>query len=288
MLSLSILYRGPLASCNYGCAYCSLAKDSTAASHAGDEASLARFVAWAAGRGDDRIAVFFTPAGEVLTHGRYQRAIARLTELPGIVKVAVQTNLSCSLEWMRSCHTEKLALWCTYHPRHVQRESFLEQCRTLDALGVRYSVGMVGLREHLGEAEQIRGILPPRVYLWINAYRHVARYYSPELAERFTAIDPLFPFNLCPHASHNEACHTGHKVIAVDGDGTIRRCHFVAESLGNLYQSGWDQALRPRPCPRAECHCHIGYVHLAHLQLDEIFQEGLLERIPTYVSTMGR
>jgi len=287
VLNLSILYRGPLKSCNYGCGYCTLARGSTAADHAEDEAFLARLVAWAAGRGDDRISVFFTPAGEALIYAWYQQAIARMTQFPGIVKVIAQTNLSSPLDWIGTCQTDKLALWCTYHPQRAQRESFLNQCRLLDARGVRYSIGMVGLREHLDEAKQLRDILPPHVYLWINAFRHETDYYSPELAEQVTAIDPLFPFSLHPHASRGRACHTGHKVIAVEGDGTIRRCHFVAEPLGNLYQPGWEQELRPRPCPRDDCHCHIGYAHLAHLRFDTVFGEGLLERIPAYVSTSG-
>lgn len=288
MLSLSILYRGPLAECNYACGYCPFPRGSTAADHAADKASLQRFVDWAAGRSDDCIAVFFTPAGEALTHPWYQGAIARLTQLPGIVKVAAQTNLSCRLDWVQSCRTAKLALWCTYHPQHVGRETFLEQCRTLDRLGVRYSVGMVGLRQHVTEAEQIRSLLPPQVYLWINAFKHEPDYYTPDMVRRLTAVDPLFPFSLCAHASLNRTCRTGQDVIAVDGDGTIRRCHFVAEPLGNLYQEGWDKVLRPRPCPNTECRCHIGYVHLAHLGLRDVFKEGVLERATAYVSTMGR
>ena len=63
---------------------------------------------------------------------------------------------------------------------------------------------------------------------------------------------------------------------------------FVAEPLGNLYRPGWEKSLRPRPCPNAECHCHIGYVHLEHLRLQEVFQDGLLERIPAHVSSMGQ
>jgi hypothetical protein len=69
-------------------------------------------------------------------------------------------------------------------------------------------------------------------------------------------------------------------VIAVDGDGTIRRCHFVRLPLGNLYEPGFERVLQERPCPRGACDCHIGYVHLDHLGLDAVFGDGLLERIP--------
>jgi hypothetical protein len=69
-------------------------------------------------------------------------------------------------------------------------------------------------------------------------------------------------------------------VIAVDGDGTIRRCHFVREPIGNLYEDGWKAALRRRPCPNATCGCHIGYVHMDDLGLDRVFGDGVLERVP--------
>jgi hypothetical protein len=68
-------------------------------------------------------------------------------------------------------------------------------------------------------------------------------------------------------------------VISVDGDGTIRRCHFLAEKLGNLYEAGWEAALQPRTCPRTTCPCHIGYVHRKDLDLYSVFAGGVLERI---------
>jgi hypothetical protein len=69
-------------------------------------------------------------------------------------------------------------------------------------------------------------------------------------------------------------------VIAVDGDGTIRRCHFIERPIGNIYDPGVEAALAPRPCTRATCRCHIGYVHLDHLGLRDLFAGGVLERIP--------
>ncbi len=46
-LTLSILYRGPLSSCNYDCPYCPFAKrQETAAELLVDRAALERFVCW--------------------------------------------------------------------------------------------------------------------------------------------------------------------------------------------------------------------------------------------------
>lgn len=48
MSALTVLYRGPLSSCNYGCAYCPFAKHHESdAEHAVDAAALERFLGWA-------------------------------------------------------------------------------------------------------------------------------------------------------------------------------------------------------------------------------------------------
>jgi hypothetical protein len=67
-------------------------------------------------------------------------------------------------------------------------------------------------------------------------------------------------------------------VVSVDGDGEVRRCHVVPARLGNLYDPDFDDALTPRPCPLAQCRCHIGYAHMPHLGFRGLFGAGLLER----------
>jgi len=61
----------------------------------------------------------------------------------------------------------------------------------------------------------------------------------------------------------------------------MRRCHFIREVIGNIYEPGFENALRETPCSKATCGCHIGYVHMDELKLYEVFGEGVLERIPT-------
>ncbi|HLG75400.1 MAG TPA: STM4011 family radical SAM protein, partial [Ktedonobacteraceae bacterium] len=171
--------------------------------------------------------------------------------------------------------------WATYHPTQTTRARFLAQCRELDRRGVRYSVGVVGMKEHANEIEALRQELSPDTYLWINAYKRRPDYYSAEEIQRFTTIDPLFPINNQYHPSRDKACRTGHSVISVDGDGTMRRCHFIKTTLGNIYEPGFEEALYERPCTNTTCGCHIGYVHMNDLQLYERFGTGVLERIPT-------
>ena len=79
-MDLSILYRGPLASCNYDCPYCPFAKrrDDPATLRT-DRVALDRFVDWAVRNPhDDRISALFTPWGEALTRSWYRRALLRL------------------------------------------------------------------------------------------------------------------------------------------------------------------------------------------------------------------
>ncbi|CAM5561656.1 hypothetical protein SHIRM173S_08482 [Streptomyces hirsutus] len=96
------------------------------------------------------------------------------------------------------------------------------------------------------------------MYLWVNAAE--GHTYDDAEAEVWTALDPLFPYSRRPHASAGAPCRTGESAISVDGEGTVRRCHFVPDELGNLYDGSYRVALRPRACPLTRCDCHIGYV----------------------------
>jgi MoaA/NifB/PqqE/SkfB family radical SAM enzyme len=277
---LTILYRGPLASCNYACGYCPFAKrkDSRAAL-ARDRTQLERFVVWVAAC-DRPVSILFTPWGEALIRRHYRTAITRLSHMPQVRRVAAQTNLSFPLGWLSACDRERLALWCTYHPGEVTRDTFLTHCRDLDARGVRYSVGIVGLKEHFDEIEAVRRALDPQVYLWVNAYKRQEGYYAPAEIDRLAAVDPLFELNNQVWKSEGRSCRAGHAAITVDGDGTARRCHFIKEPIGNIYAPDFEEQLTPRACTGSICRCHIGYVHMDDLDLYELFGRGVLERIP--------
>jgi len=280
-LNLSILYRGSLASCNYGCPYCPFAKrHDTREALSRDYAALARFVDWIEARPADRFKILFTPWGEALIRRPYREAMTRLSHLAHLDRVAIQTNLSCELDWVAACDLRRVAFWCTYHPGEVARESFIDRCRTLDRIGARYSVGVVGLKEHLDEIDALRAALAPSIYLWVNAYKRITDYYAPAEIERIVAIDPLFELNLEVYSSRGRACRAGEEMITVDADGNVRRCHFVRDVIGNIYDPAFEQALQPRPCSGEVCRCHIGYVHMRDLDLYTLFGDGVLERIP--------
>jgi MoaA/NifB/PqqE/SkfB family radical SAM enzyme len=286
-VKLDILYRGPLASCNYGCEYCPFAKrKDDRETLARDEAAWKRFVAWLAARPvGDQFGVLVTPWGEALIRRWYRDGLGELSHLPQITRCAVQTNLSAPLDWVARANPDRLALWCTYHPAWTTEAKFLAQCRTLDDHGIAYSVGVVGQHEYEPAARALRAALPAATYLWINAVKALG--YSADEVARWRSIYPLFELNNARYPSLGQACGAGERAIAVDGDGTMRRCHFIAEPIGNIYDADWQRALAPRPCSQLDCHCHIGYVHLDYLELGKVFATGLLERVPTPEARAG-
>jgi hypothetical protein len=145
---------------------------------------------------------------------------------------------------------------------------------------------VVGLRENISAIRALRTALPAETYIWVNAYKRIADYYSMSEIEEMRAMDRLFDFNLTPHVSFGRECRAGHSVFTVDGDGNMRRCHFIKTVIGNIYAPRFEQALLPRPCSNDSCGCYIGYVNMPHLGLDDVYGEGLLERIPR--ATMNR
>jgi MoaA/NifB/PqqE/SkfB family radical SAM enzyme len=279
-MNLSILYRGPLSSCNYGCTYCPFAKTKNNRAELADDArKLRRFVDWIRAQSQHSFGILFTPWGEAAIRAYYQQAIAELSHLPQVRKVAIQTNLSFSTHWLASCNRATVALWATYHPTQTSRKAFVRKCRDLDDLGIQYSVGVVGFKEAFDDITALRKELSPEVYLWINAYKREANYYQSEDMEALSQIDRLFHYNTQHHPSLGRACRTGESVFSVDGDGTMYRCHFNKTPIGNIYEPTFEQNLFPRLCANQTCGCHIGYVHLNELPLYQAFGEGLLERI---------
>ena len=280
-MHLNILYRGSLVSCNYGCEYCPFAKrQQTAAELASDKQDLERFVNWVAQHPQHEFSILFTPWGEALIHRCYQQALVKLTQMPHVNKAAIQTNLSCNLDWVEECNKDKLALWATFHPEWVERESYVAKCLELDRRGAHFSAGVVGFPQFKHEIAALRQELPEHVYLWINAVKAELPNLSLEDREFFKSIDPLYELNTQHYPSFGRSCRAGKSAISVNGEGTMRRCHFIKAPIGNIYDANWEDYLVDRTCTNQTCHCHIGYVHLEYLELDKVFGSGILERIP--------
>jgi sulfatase maturation enzyme AslB (radical SAM superfamily) len=280
-MHLTILYRGSLVSCNYGCEYCPFAKrQQTAAELTVDRHSLERFSNWVADHPQHEFSILFTPWGEALIYSWYQQTLAQLSQLPQVRKVAIQTNLSCSLDWLEQTNADRLAVWATFHPEWSKLDRFLENCNDLQHRGIRFSVGVVGFPHFREAITTLRQRLPKTVYLWINAVKAELPHLTRDDRAFFQSIDPLYELNTHHYPSLGKSCRAGKSVISVDGDGTMRRCHFIKTAIGNLYDPAFETALVERACTNETCHCHIGYVHLDYLELDKVFGSGILERVP--------
>lgn len=275
-----ILYRGSLSSCNYSCSYCPFAKTTNSREELRRDASeVARFVEWV-NDAQHTIGVFFTPWGEAIIHEYYRQALIRLSQMPHVQRVVMQTNLSCQLSDLVAADRSTLALWATYHPTQTSISRFIDRCQWLSKQGLRYSVGVVGLREHFDAITSLRNELPADVYVWVNSYKRKVDYYTESDLEFIRSVDPYFDINRHYYPSEGKACNAGATSFTVDGAGGVRRCHFIDNKLGNIYDSDIFQLLAPRSCTNETCGCHIGYVHRPAGKLDQLFGQNLLERIP--------
>ena len=282
-MSLKILYRGHLTDCNYSCEYCPFEKEKNSREmQALDRNDLARFVAWVEANSSATMPmeIFITPYGEALVRQWYQEAMITLSHLPHVRKVAAQTNLAWNTRWLARCDAKTTALWTTYHPDFVSEDKFIDKCRSLDAMDIRYSVGVVGLREHFPKIASLRQRLSKDIYLWVNAYKREENYYTDADIAFLEGIDYLFRQNLPWYESMGKACKAGDEVVSIEGNGDMFRCHFIKTKKGNIFADPLASLLKKEPCSKATCHCHIGYIHLDQLKADEVYGDGLLERIP--------
>ncbi len=55
-----------------------------------------------------------------------------------------------------------------------------------------------------------------------------------------------------------QPCPTGETSFTVSGSGEMRRCHFIDQVIGNIYEADWFTALQPRVCTRKTCDCYLG------------------------------
>lgn len=283
IVNLSVLYRGPLSSCNYACRYCPFSKRKESAAQLDrDRLALIRFQSWLADQTQHRWKVLFTPWGEALVRRWYREALIELSHRPHIDVLTVQTNLSCKLEWLAQCAADRVSLWATYHPTEIASEVFQSQVHQVRKYGIRISVGAVGIPEALSQIEDMRQRLPEDVYLWVNAQQPRRRPYTAEELDRFQAIDPQFLLTAQRYPSLGKFCSTGEISFTVDGSGAMRRCHFVDEVIGNCYVQGWDASLQPRPCPNRYCDCYLGKSQLLSEKLIPFFGSTAFERLPSY------
>ncbi len=277
------MYRGSLKSCNFHCAYCPFAwKKIVHQDLETDKAGISRFIEFIE-NSQHHYRILFTPYGEAMIHAYYREAMVRLSKLPNVIKVAVQTNGSFSVtadDWLDRIAADTAAFWLSFHPEQISLEQFTNQYQALLDRNLRFSCGVVGIKTNIPTIRQLRATLPQFVYMWINAYKRWHGYYTDKEIEELVLLDPLFNNNLHYYPSRGHICRTGQEIFSVDEKGDIRRCHFVDTIIGNISENDMANLHCSPHCPNDTCHCHIGYIYLPELHQHSIYGDGMLERIP--------
>lgn len=217
--------------------------------------------------------------GEGLIHRWYREALIELSHMEHVDKVAIQTNLSCGLDWAERLNADKAAFWITYHPGQTAESAFLAQCMELYRQGIPFSVGSVGVKSSFGALASLRQALPSDIYMWVNAFKDKKNYYSKADSDFLGGIDPHFDRNATDYDSFGRECRTGRDVFYVQGSGQVKRCYKDRGVIGHLYRDGLHGLSAERPCRMKGCDCYIGYIHMPGLRLDDVYGSRLLERI---------
>ena len=285
-MNLLVLFRSRLEWCNFTCGYCPWNANVTrvdASAFREDERRVGLVVDRVAEL-PRRVEFFIAPKAEYLVLPYWREAIRRLLAMPHVERVTVQTNLALDLgAFLDSVNASKLALWTTYHPSEIdesQREEMFAKWQLLQARGVPFSVGIVGTRENLPAMRELRSRLDPRVYLWVNAYKREADYYSADDLAAIRAVDPLFDSNNLHYPSLGQPCTAGQRAVYLDDAGDLRRCFFVGGVIGNLFRDGWRTLDAPASCPVRTCHCYVGHMHIPDLDFRATYGPLLAARIP--------
>jgi MoaA/NifB/PqqE/SkfB family radical SAM enzyme len=285
-MTLLVLFRSRLEWCNYTCPYCPWNAEQTrvSAQEFREDARRVHRVIDRVVELPRRVEFFITPRAEYLVLPHWREAVARLCALPQVERVTVQTNLSFDVPaFLDTLTPGKLALWTTYHPSEVDDaglEALLGKWRLLRRRGVPFSVGIVGTRDNLRHAETLRARLDPAVYLWVNAYKREADYYSALELARLRGVDPWFDLNNQHYSSLAQPCTAGQRAVYLDDEGDLRRCFFVGEVIGNLFRDGWRTLDAPLGCPVRTCHCYVGQMHVVDLDFRAVYGQYLAARIP--------
>ena len=213
-LNLSILYRGPLSSCNYGCGYCPFAKRARDGRRAGPR-SRRRWSASSAGStarpADDRIGdpvhALGRGADPPLVSGG-----AGPAEPLAARRAGRRSRPTCraALDWVGAVRQAQAGALGDVPSRRRSPRPLPGKCRRAGsarrALSASASSACGALRRR---SRRCAANCPQHVYLWINAYKARPDYYRPGEAEWLTAIDPLFPLNNRRHPSLGRPCRAG-------------------------------------------------------------------------------
>jgi hypothetical protein len=244
------------------------------------EMELKRFTRWVGHQDDDEFSLLFVPRGEALMFPWYQQQLVALSHYENIHNITCQTNLSYDPGWLDNADKNTLVLWITYHPFKTSVSDFLKKCSYLLTHNINFSVGVVGITEFIDTIKVLREKLPERIYVWVNAYKDKANYYTDNLIKAFTHIDPYFEINLYNYDNYNKSCAAGEISFFISANGDVQRCYQDRKILGNIYKNELNEMRTSRPCSMEMCTCFIGYINIPRLDLGRIYGDNVISRIP--------
>lgn len=292
----TISYRGSLKSCNYRCSYCPFSKHRASLPELErDREDFERFCRSIETRAEelDVGAVFVVPYGEASIHRWYWEGLGRLSAVPGMDRVGLQTNLSFSVEECLKIFDfyggirapgnggenrlrEKLCLWATFHPEMTDTDVFADKCRRLAGSGVSLCAGAVGVPRNIPVLARLREALPSDVYLWINRMDGLGRNYTDEEKAAFSGLDPFFEMELKSPAADAGMCRDR---CFVEAGGRIRACNISGPKEADWYKDGAEDIFRP-VCGKKRCTCYLAYGGRADFEGRQFFGSYPVFRIP--------
>ncbi len=222
------------------------------------------------------------PYGEALGHPYYLAGIARMSRMEQVTGISCQTNLSHNpasfIEQLTSEKADfsKLHLWATFHAEMTSKEAFAERVKALQAQ-LTVCVGVVGTPQMVEELAEMKALLPPHTYLWVNAMEGLGRRYTPDEIAHITAIDPLFTAELANPKANIDNCCAGVESLFVTATGEAYACNRSKTLMGNIYSN---DPLDNPICKTRACDCFLAYVHRNDMKEAAALHTGKYFRVP--------
>ena len=223
-------------------------------------------------RSGEGLRIMILPYGEALIHPYYQEGIAGLANLPNVLGISCQTNLSFNVKQFVSVLPSevigKIKLWASFHPEMVSVDNFVKKAHYLFDNGIELCVGVVGHPENKEIIRELREELRADIYLFINSMRGIAHRLKTEDISFFTSIDNLFGYDRKQVKADIQKCKGGRETIFIDESGNWYACP----------RSGVKMTDQP-VCKRKVCDCYIAYSNNNSV-IQDIMGNGFIWRIP--------
>lgn len=280
-MTKDIFFRGDIDFCNYSCSYCPFAKKTQSIDKIQKEEDNLKKLFFYVKNMDEDANIMITPYGEALIHPIYQVFIARLSTLDNVRKIGIQTNLSVDTKNLISTLEEnkayfsKIMIWATFHSQFTDIKQFCNKANKLSSL-VSISCGVVANRKNFEEIKNLRQVLRPDVYLWINAMDKIKNKFTEDEISSLSHIDPFFAYEFYEkridftksRSDDFSICQSYDKIYA-DSYKYSSSCFFKKK-----------KAISSSCNNHKICDCYLGYSNFKDNYLSRFFGENIIFRIP--------